>query len=416
MTLLKKNYHWLILVSCCLLAATCVGLFNNVYGVFYTSLCEALGVGRGVVAMHATISGLTTGITAPITVKIMKKVKFQWMILAAMILLAGSTVATVYANAVWQLNIIGVFRGIGCACISSTLLSIVLGNWFEKSYGTVVGIAFSFTGIAGAMLSPIVSAVITAAGYRTALLLVALLVVVLSLPGLLFCKETPVMLGLTAYGSQEKMKEGQLQAAAASVAKKTADRANDIRPVTDKFYRTATFWLIILMGALVSFSTSIAQHFTGFGESIGMGTAVGVTMLSAAMVGNISFKLLLGVVSDRLGARKTVMLFLGVTIVGILMVFLGRVTILMVVGAFLFGSSYGVAAVGMTAISKITFGDQYGDINAIVALVGNACAAVALTIMGAIYDLSGSYAGVFLAVLACVLVGVGCMLAVGKRK
>lgn len=430
MSFLKKQYHWLILVSCCLLAATCVGLFNNVYGVFYTSLCEALGVGRGAVAMHATISGLVTGCSAPLAVKIMKKVKFRWMILAGILLLAGSTVLTAYAGAVWQLNVIGVLRGFGCAIIGTPLLSIILGNWFEKSYGTVVGIAFSFTGIAGAIISPIVSSVIEAAGYQNALLLVALLVVILSLPGFIFCCKTPNEIGLRPYGSKDAYDsqagtKPDAEPVAAPTASEPAGQASatadqlqtaEIHPVQKKFYQTSTFWLITIMGTLLSFATSLAQHFSGFSENIGVGTAVGVMMLSAAMVGNISFKLLLGVVSDFLGAKRTILLFLGVTLAGLFLILFGRVTILLLAGAFLFGSSYGVAAVGLPTFSRVLFREQYGEAFAIIAMVTNVGAAVALTVIGAIYDWTSSYNWVFAVVIGFCVIGVACVAAIKGKK
>lgn len=43
----KYPYHILVVLACCGMVGASVGLCVNAYGVFYTPLCEALGVGRG---------------------------------------------------------------------------------------------------------------------------------------------------------------------------------------------------------------------------------------------------------------------------------------------------------------------------------------------------------------------------------
>ncbi|MBQ7059027.1 MAG: hypothetical protein IJM83_06970 [Firmicutes bacterium] len=56
----KENLRYLlVLICCCLMAASSVGVFTNSVGVFYTTVSADLGVGRGAFAFHATLCALT---------------------------------------------------------------------------------------------------------------------------------------------------------------------------------------------------------------------------------------------------------------------------------------------------------------------------------------------------------------------
>lgn len=63
--------------------------------------------------MHATIAGLLTGFAGPVVVKVLQKVRLQIVIGTGIVLLVVSTVLTACATSVWQLNILGVLRGVG---------------------------------------------------------------------------------------------------------------------------------------------------------------------------------------------------------------------------------------------------------------------------------------------------------------
>ena len=66
----KNGRYLLTLICCCLLAASSVGVFTNSVGVFYTPVSEALGVGRGAFALHATLCALVMGFLCPLSVRI----------------------------------------------------------------------------------------------------------------------------------------------------------------------------------------------------------------------------------------------------------------------------------------------------------------------------------------------------------
>ena len=411
MTAWKRNYHWIVLISCCLMVAVSIGLFINAYGVYYTPLTQKLGVGRAAVAMHSTIAGLVTGFSMPLVVKLMKKIRLQIMIAIGCCLMVMSLVFTAFASQVWMLNVLGVVRGIGCAFTYLTLVNIVLANWFEKKYGTVVGIASSFSGLAGALLSPVFSSLVTSAGYRNTLLIEAGLVLMMVLPGILFVRLRPEELGLLPYGRTETPNKGASDLKAASTT--TTQESSSQKEV--HFLKLPVFWFLLIGGFFSIFVTSFSQHMSGYTESIGVGTAVGVAMLSASMIGNIAGKLLMGILIDIMGATKTVILFLLLGSVGILILLLLPTPTFLLIGGFLFGALYSVGTVGGANLCRQAFSKkQYSTAYSVMSLSGSASAALSITVIGAIYDSMQNYVPVLIGAVAFCLASVICQVLAGK--
>lgn len=66
--------------------------------------------------------------------------------------------------------------------------------------------------------------------------------------------------------------------------------------------------------------------------------------------------------------------------------------LIMLAGAFLFGTVYSVGAVGFSLMTRYLFGDEnYGPLYSKVALFSNVGAAVSLTVIGYVYDWTGRY-------------------------
>ena len=64
--------HILVLAASCLMAWGVMGILNA-YGVFFTPMGEALGVGRAAVTLHLSIRTLVTGLAAPLAAYLLKK-------------------------------------------------------------------------------------------------------------------------------------------------------------------------------------------------------------------------------------------------------------------------------------------------------------------------------------------------------
>lgn len=370
--------HLLTFLCCCGLLSCSLGLGVNSYGVFITPVCTALGVGRAAIALHVTLSGLSVAFLCPFIVRLLKTGPFNLILGTCVLLNSSAYFLMAFADRVWMFNLLGILRGVGSAGFYTATATILLGNWFQKHLGTLTGILVSFSGIAGALLSPLLTSIITNHGYKAAYLFCAAFVLVLSLPTPLLISLHPEKKGLQPYGA------GSQQASAAA--------ATPARMVNQLRYSSPLCLLILLFAFTTAFEVGITSHLSGYAQSIGMGATMGATMMSACMVGNILFKALYGVMSDHMPPMLVSAIMLSANAGGIALILLSRSSVGLLLGGFLFGGIYSITTVGLSALVRGQYGNkQYGDLFSLGTSMGSLANAISITTIGAAFDLTGSF-------------------------
>lgn len=369
--------HSLIFLACCGMVAASVGLCTNAYGVFYTSISNALGVGRAAVTFHATMCGILTGVLSPFVVHLTNKIPIRKIVCTGAALSTASFFLMAAVNNVFWLNVCGILRGIGNSCFFMPIITLVLGNWFKKDIGSITGVVMAFSGILGAILSPSLTAVIEANGFRTASIFCGIFIAVCTIPtGLTVLHLNPLNVGVQAYGAELQTVTEQ----------KHACKVNPFR------FDSPVFFSLAGMTFLCVFTTGLTSQLSGMAESIGMGSQVGAAMISAVMIGNILSKFLSGFLADKIGTYKAFGLMFLIAIVGCVLMQLVTQTTLILIAAFLFGAIYAVSAVGLPGIVRHIYGNrQYGHAFSVLSMISVIAPSVAMVLIGYLYDLTGGY-------------------------
>ena len=370
--------HLLVLIAMCGLIASGVGLVTNVAGLFFTPVSEELGILRGEVSLTLTICNICVALGGMVAPKFMGMKSPRPLILGATVALAASTAGLSFCHGIVAMYALCVVRGFAAGIVGMVFATTVVSNWFVAAIGLVTSIVFGFSGIAGAVFSPIVSGIIQSSGWRMGYLVLAVLHVVLSLPALLFVPSfRPEESGLAAYGAEE----GTRTAAVEPTAKTAAAPLSMV-----------LFAIVLGFSVIGSGTTSLPQHFSGMAENFGLGAAVGATMLSASMVANTVGKIVLGALVDRFGGRKSILLYCCLVIVAILMLLFVRGPLAMVVAAVFYGLCYSIGTVGITMMTRDVFGvENYTRVYPTMSFGGNVANAAFSSIIGFMYDFSGGY-------------------------
>lgn len=378
--------HWLTLAACCGLTASSIGIFTNSVGVFYSPVSDSLGVGRGAFAMHATLATLAMAFLAPLSARLLPKLPLRLYLGLGMVLGVGSTALMAFSKSIWAFYLLGPLKGAGVAFFGILPVTAVISNWFQKSYGLAVGAALSFSGLSGAVFSPLFTFIIEKAGWQAAFLWMAGLGLVLALPGVLTLRLTPQEVSLAPYGG--------------SVAVAMPD-IRENRPKA-KLYMPALV-LACTFSLLACAITSVGQHFPTVAEAAGLSAQVGAMMVSAGMVGNIISKLAIGILSDHKGpffANGCMLLVNGLSM-GVMLLLSPVLPAVAIGAAFFYGAVYSVGAAGIPLLTRGVFGpEQYTAAYSIVSVFSNIGSASALTIIGLVYDLTGSCVPVLLGAIA----------------
>ncbi|MBE6128693.1 MAG: MFS transporter [Erysipelotrichaceae bacterium] len=381
-----KSRYLVIIAALCGLIASGVGLITNIAGLFFTPIATELELLRGSVSMNVTIGNLFFAAGGIMSPRVMKEKNMKLMLIVMTALIAGSTALLAAANNVYLMYVLNGIRGFASGIVGFVFVTIVINHWFFENNGLVTSVAMGFSGLAGAVFSPLMSSIISASGWRTAYIVSAVLMVILNLPAILFLPSIdPYTKGLKPYGEKK----------AASVSD-TVSEPSVVKP--------ALVALLSVYAVCAAASTSLTQHFPGVAASRGLDAAVGATMLSVCMLANTGGKILLGALVDRFGARVSLSAYAVLIASAVLMMLFVPSGAVMYVSAGLFGLAYAMATVGTVTLSKEVFGlANYGKTYPKINMCGTMASAAFSSIIGFMYDASGNYNMTLYTVLAMMI-------------
>ena len=379
----ETRYHWLTAACCCALTAVSFGISLNCAGIFFAPVAEELKTGRGDIALYITLMNLVTGFSSPLAGRLVKRIPLRAWFLCAAVLVAGAMALWSRVTAVWQLYFLAAAQGIGNVMIGSVVVRMILKAWFASRLGLVLGIAFGFSGVAGAVLSPLLQAIVDCAGWRAAHDLSALLCALLILPGAFLLRRDPREKGLRPY-----------YAGKAEAGKPPENVPLPVLP--ERNAGVPGIAALLAIGFIGPFLTGINQHMSGYATFIGLTASDGALMMAAIMIGNVLSKLLFGMLSDRKGAKTTFLVFMAVTVAGIAGLFLFFTVRPLLAASFLIGFTYSLGTLGVAQLAHAQFpaekGDRYYAWSQVAANIGSSLSAA---VIGYAFDLSGSYRAAF---------------------
>lgn len=382
----KIHYAWLVLIGCCALVAGSVGFFINSSGVFFLAISQDLGYGMGQLSFFYTVQLLAMMVALPAAGRLLTKYDTRLLLTVNFSICLMAAAAMSRYTLVWQWYLSGAVIGFCGAFLYTLPVSLILGNWFSQKTSLAIGIAMAFTGVGSALMNPFASWLIATIGWRTAYLVVAGLGGILVLPFTVFVLALkPQVKGWKPYGCELVSEE---------------DGCRDVGfagvPVK-KAMHSLTFVFVLLGCGLLYFISGYSQHFPAYADSVGLSAAVGATMVSFAMIGNIVGKLALGALNDWLGTRKVTLIAMMLVALSFLLLLLNQGNRLFVFGgAFLFGICIAMASLGGPFLTRSLFGEKdYGAILANLSAGQCFIGALGMPTIGLLYDYTGSYQSAF---------------------
>ena len=192
---------WLVVASGFVIMATCYTIFVNCMSLFQPLIVSDLGISLAQYNISNAISTVVSVIGSLVIGHVADKVSGR--ILGSLTVIATSAVLVgmSFVGELWQVYVL--FAVSGCFAVASTrlLISLVTANWFTAKRGLAISIALSGSGFGGAILSPIVSSLIVSVGWRSALLVLAAICMVATLPITAYSFRTkPSEIGLKPLG------------------------------------------------------------------------------------------------------------------------------------------------------------------------------------------------------------------------
>jgi sugar phosphate permease len=317
-------------------------------GVFILPMRAELGWSRELLALAASIGLLLYGLAGPLVGNLMDRYGPRRMMLAGMLIVAGSMFASTSMHEVWQLHLFwGAMSGIGTGVASAVLGATVAMRWFVARRGMVTGIFGAATSAGQLIFVPLLVWMAQSVGWRASVLALGGVVLAVLLPIVLLMRDEPAALGLSAYGAG---------AAPASAAPASAAVRQD--GVMARALRSPAFWLLSATFFVCGATSNglIGVHFIPYASDCGISAVVAAGTL--ALMGSFNFVGTIGSgwLTDRVDPRKLLLCYYGFRGLSLFLLPFVRNPLGLTAFAVLFGLDYIATVPPTTALVADLFG------------------------------------------------------------
>ncbi|MFT9846191.1 MFS transporter [Aneurinibacillus sp. REN35] len=341
----KFYFGWNIVLICSMITLLTVGTRMGI-GPFFKPILDDMEMSRTSLSFVVAISMLAYGLGMPLAGKLVDRHGTRFVLLAGIAIVLFSIVWTVFTRNVLAFTLAyGILLSVGLSFTSPVAMTPLVSRWFTRQRGKAL--FYLSTGSMGgiAIMTPVFSYSIHMIGWRSTLLLLAAVFVLLLVPAVL-------------YVIRDDAPEGTDQLPDQSVKARKSQEAL-ITPIQTwtQALSTRTFWQISFGLFVCGFSMNLlgshgvpmlTDHgFSNATASFGIGLIGVVAMLSTVLLGELS---------DHLSRKHMLALIYAVRGLGFLSLVLimtpGQLYIVSMIG--------GLVWAGSTALSSAILGDVYG--------------------------------------------------------
>jgi MFS family permease len=375
-------YGWWVVL------AAAVGMFWGApitvfsFSVFLKPLMHDFHAGRGQISLGYTLGAIAGAVSAPTIGWLLDRYGARKVILPVtamfgfVLLLAKAVSASI-----WQFYFFYGSLGLLVHGAGPVPYGSVISHWFDRRRGLALGLMMFGIG-SGAMVMPsLAQHLITSFGWRDSYAILGSAVLLISIPTVAaFLKEKPQDLALLPDGALPATSRVSIETTALGLS------AHEAR-------RSRTFWLMVCAFFLVSASVQgcvlhMAAMLTDRGLSI-QTAALGSSFLGAAL---LMGRVATGYLLDRFFAPHLAAVFFGGAAAGIGVLWMSNSTATVLVGAFLVGMGLGAEVDIIAYLVSRYFGLRYfGEIYGLAFGAFLLAGALGPLVMGAGFDLTGSY-------------------------
>jgi MFS family permease len=390
-------YRYTIAAACFMIQAIGIGTYVS-YGVFFTPLADEFQWPRALISGASSLAFITSGAFAILIGRLLGSYGPRLLMSCASVLLGIGCLAMSRVQEIWQLYcVFGIVFGIGLGAVDVIALSTT-ARWFVRSRGLVTGIVKVGTG-AGQFSIPFLAGILIALyGWRTTYLIIGASVLVLLLLIAQVLRWDPASIGSPHRPDVSATTEEPVPATA-GINAAAAMRSRQMLIICSASVSTVFCLLIILV------------HIVPHAGDIGLSTTHAAGVLST--IGAISMlgRFCSGVAIDRIGSKSVLIICYFVLTASLLLLQAADSLWLLYCFAGVYGLAHGSFFTAISPLVAEIFGIvAHGALFGVVVFAGTVGGAVGPIVAGWVFDLTGSYAKVFMASTVLSVISLGLVL------
>lgn len=358
---------------------------------FLAPICDHLQVGRGQVSLIFSLMTVTGAFMNPVLGQYAGKKGVRNILLVAGLWTGIGLLFFSTANSLWILYLAAFAMGaFSTTCIALCGNVIVQQAYMGAQASGILGVVMAGSGVGGMIFSLIIPGIISAQGWKVGIRVMAVLWL-----GLLWA-------AAFILGNRKPIQTGSIKGSVGlGMTRQEAMKS-------PKLYLQMV--IIIVICACCGVQQQIPSLLTAYGFEAGR-VSVMVSMLTAFLAVG---KVVQGILYGRLGIQKGGYIMMVVFAAG----FLALISKALVYpGLILLAFGLGIYTTLLPQVARATFGSrEYASIWSLIATAGSVGSFVATPTWGLIYDLTGSYTVGLIAAQILLMVALGALVLIFRRK
>lgn len=373
-------------VGICFMLLAAAGMIASTYSLVAVPLAQEFQPTRMVLMLAMTVYSAVSAVLMPLIGNLADRFSVRKLMVAGGCCLAAGYTAISLATSFTQVLIaFALLIAPANALMGPVAATVLLSRWFANLRGRAIGIAIAGISAGGFAFPLIIQALLDANDWRQALQLLSVILVVWTVPAALLVVERPADRGLNPDGAAE----------APELARQEMGKA----PISARQILTdPAFWAIAATVSIVTAGMKgMVTNLAPLAKDSGIDATAAATLISVYSACSFVAKLSFAALADRVGPRALMFVALGGFALGI---------------GLLTQASAGYAAIALGVACIGIFGGLMVPIESFIAprvfgqrAVGRAMGLLSGTILvamlatppmfGLIFDLTGSYKGIF---------------------
>ena len=310
---IRKNYYWVIAAVVLVEMFVWGGIGNNITGLYVIPVTESLGVSRGSYSLIMSLSSLMGFVSTMVSGMLFMQFGYKKLVLSGLVV-AGLALCFLFGSSK-NLAMLGLgvaVYGLCSGLCSTAGMTKIIGDWFHRKRGLVLGLVSSATGFGGSLFCVLQTKIIQTTGWRMSYRVSGICLLATAALLLVTVRNRPDDLKLRPYG------EGQLP----SKKRHRGGHSEDNWPGFSlaELIHKPTFFLMVgltLVGCLSMYMGFyvVVPHMQDRGLTADQAATVQSAMLLALSV----VKVISGLLCDVIGPKWVTALCVGFGAVGMWM-------------------------------------------------------------------------------------------------
>lgn len=385
-----------------------VGFVNDGSNITAPAVAERLGVQPGTVLNMNSIAGIVGVLFFIIIGQINRKIGarktsgiFTIVSGVGYICIGNAPNLAVYTIA--MCFVVGGIRSAGYIA-GGTLVA----QWFPKKKGVVMGYTTMGHNLASAFYVPLITWLVGSFGVQKGVMIPAIASIILGILGLIFIRNTPQERGLNPDNVSDEVYKTEYY-----VAKVEEDGGW----TTGKLLKTKELWLAaITTGFFQICSVGVMSQLVVRNMSLGFSQVQAVSIMTLLACIGVVGSWLIGILDDRIGTKKTMILF-GIWYILALLANVSETKVGIYVSIFMIGMAIGGSANFTTSLPASIFGRHgFDKVNSVIFPIQGFVTSLCFAVNGIVLNLTGNLRYAYMVFAGVAAVNILLVLCVNEHR